>query len=87
MARTILEQDTVNLIRLCELRLKRDPHDPDALFAKAAVLAGLGLFSDALDYLSKVSSKIDDYPGLVRFRERVLVEMDQYFGLRSVPSR
>lgn len=63
------------LIRLCELRLRQDPHDVDALFTKAAVLAELGFHADALKCLNVVCSRVDDYPGIGQFKNRVLVEM------------
>ncbi|MFQ5838356.1 MAG: tetratricopeptide repeat protein [Thermoplasmata archaeon] len=63
-------------MRLCELRLSCDPRDPDALFAKAAVLARLGRYGEALRCLDAVSVEERDYPGVRRFRARILREME-----------
>lgn len=65
------------LLRVCELRLRQDPEDPDALFAKAAVLGQLGLYGEALDYLEAVSTLRKDYPGLGQLQERILWEKSQ----------
>lgn len=65
------------LMQACELRLSDDPQDPDALFAKAAVLGQMGLYREALDCIETVSSLREDYPGLGRFRERILREQGQ----------
>ncbi len=75
MAGIEVDSSTKNVIRLCELRLRQDPDDPDALFAKAAVFAGLGLYSDALECIERLSAEAEDYPGLRLLKERVLVEM------------
>lgn len=82
----VIDAETRDLIRLCEQRLQRNPDDPDALFTKAAVLAGIGFHSDALECINVVSSQVEDYPGLGHFRHRVLAEMGQPSGVPGVPS-
>lgn len=61
---------------LCTARLRGDPADRDALFTKAAVLARFGMYPAALHCLRKVDRQGDTYPGLHRFRTRLLTEMD-----------
>lgn len=68
------DEDVWNLLSLCDLRLKYNPRDPDALFAKAAVLARVGRYSEALRYLDRLMEECRDYPGLNRFRARILLE-------------
>lgn len=65
------------LMQACELRLSDDPEDPDALFAMAAVLGQMGRYHEALDFIETVSSLREDYPGLGRFRDRILREQGQ----------
>ncbi len=71
------------LLHLCEERLNSDPHDPDALFAKAAVYGHLGLYADALEFLQVVSAKESGYPGLERFRRRIVKEMGQTIAFQT----
>ncbi len=75
VAGVFIDEETRDLIRLCEKTLRRNPDDPDALFTKAAVLAGIGFHTDALACINVVSSQVEDYPGLGHFRHRVLSEM------------
>jgi tetratricopeptide (TPR) repeat protein len=74
------DQETWNLLSLCELRLRYNPRDPDALFAKAAVLARLGKYCQALGYLDRLTDEDEEYPGARRFRARILMEMSRPSG-------
>lgn len=74
------DHDAWNLLTLCELRLQYNPGDPDALFAKAAVMARLGRYAEALRYLDRVEEEAKDYPGVNRFRSRIVLEMSRPRG-------
>lgn len=71
----VADRDVRRLMHLCQVRLRLNPHDPDALFAKAAVLGQLGLYTHALECLQSVCSRDDGYPGLELFRSRIRREM------------
>ncbi len=71
------DRDTCKIMRLCEVRLRHDPTDPDALFAKAAVFARLGLYGEALQCLDTIPQGSGHYPGLGRFREKLVREMSR----------
>lgn len=73
----VADPEVRRLLHLCQVRLRSDPDDTDALFAKAAVLGQLGLYVHALECLQRVSSRDGGYPGLEPFRSRILKEMDR----------
>ncbi len=71
----VADPDVGRLMQLCQVRLRLDPRDPDALFAKAAILGQMKLYDHALRCLRGVSSQDSRYPGLELFRSRILSEM------------
>ena len=61
--------------RACALRLREDPRDPDALFARAAILASLGRRAEALVTLDRLARLAPTYPGLWRFKARLFRDL------------
>lgn len=57
--------------RLVADRLRRDPEDPDALFALAAVRATEGRFQESIDVLDRLVGINPRYPGVWRLKEKV----------------
>ena len=55
----------------CARRLERNPRDPDALFARAAILATLGQHKDALHSLELLASVVPHYPAVWRLKARL----------------
>ncbi len=58
----------------CFRRLGRNPRDPDGLFARAAVLASLGRWTEAIASLDLLTEVAPRYPGLWRFKARLYAE-------------
>lgn len=58
----------------CAERLRRNPRDPDALFARAAFHAASGREAKAITILDDLSKIAPDYPGLWRFKARLYAE-------------
>lgn len=55
----------------CARRLRRNPRDPDALFAQAAVLRFTGRHTAAISNLEMLARAAPHYPGLWRFKARL----------------
>lgn len=58
----------------CFRRLRRNPRDPDALFARAAVFASIRLWPEAIASLDMLTEVAPRYPGLWRFKARLYAE-------------
>src|SRR3990170_8770243 len=70
-------------LRAAEERLRADRLDSDALFTRAAFLAGRGELETAAGTLNRVADVDPEYPGLWRFLARLYDEMgeDRLAGL------
>lgn len=55
----------------CARRLEKNPLDPDALFARAAILATLGQYQDALESLTTLAKVAPRYPAVWRLKARL----------------
>ena len=66
-----LSKAATTYARECVTRLRRDPKDPDGLFAQAAILAALGRRAEALASLDFLAQAAPRYPGLWRFKARL----------------
>ncbi len=55
----------------CFRRLRRNPRDPDALFARAAILASIDRRMEAIASLDLLTEIAPHYPGLWRFKARL----------------
>ncbi len=62
-------------VRAAAERIRRNPRDPDALFARAAFFATNGKFREAVDSLNLLTLVRPDYPGLWRFKARLFAEV------------
>ncbi len=58
-------------------RLRADPRDPDALFARAAFLAVEDGIEDAVESLNDLARVVPEYPGLWRFKARLYAEIGE----------
>jgi tetratricopeptide (TPR) repeat protein len=95
------DDEVLNLIRKCELRLEKDPRDADAWFSKGLALAKLKKYDDAIYCFNKVTVIQVDYPSVWRLKAKIyeIIGNDEMheacmdiagpleYGKRIVPSR
>lgn len=61
--------------KACAERLRRNPRDPDGLFARAAIHAASGRRAEAIVILDELAKIAPGYPGLWRFKARLYQEV------------
>ncbi len=70
------------VLRIAEERLRVDPADADALFAKASALATIGEVESAVAALDALSTISDTYPGLWVLRAKLAAKLGDADGAR-----
>jgi len=63
------------ILRIAEERIRIDPNDADALFAKASALAAMGDMRGAIGSLNALATANDTYPGLWVLRAKLFARM------------
>ncbi|HEY5538836.1 MAG TPA: ATPase domain-containing protein, partial [Thermoplasmata archaeon] len=71
------------ILRIAEERIRVDPRDPDALFAKASALAAMGDAASAIAALDSLIEVDDRYPGLWVLRVKLFVRMGDKKGAQE----
>ena len=82
---TVLDERRVNeelslisrRLKLCDDTLRRNPDDPDALFAKAVFLAKIREYRRSLQCLERVADLDPEYPGVWRTKAVIHVKLGE----------
>ena len=71
------------ILRIADERIRVDPKDADALFARASALASMGDLRGAVSSLDSLAAASDTYPGLWVLRTKLLARLGDPEGARE----
>ncbi|MEK6838719.1 MAG: ATPase domain-containing protein, partial [Candidatus Thermoplasmatota archaeon] len=71
------------ILRIAEERVRFDPTDADALFAKASALAAMGNLAEAIQTLDALINANDTYPGLWVLRAKLFAKLGDKQGAQE----